>query len=81
MASPQIPDLDFGWNATISQCNITATDIQRKFETLDPNKEVGPDDIPPSVLKYCAYKLAPHLAIRLSSLIAVGIFPSVLKRG
>lgn len=28
VASPQIPDFDFGWTFKISQCNITNTDIQ-----------------------------------------------------
>ncbi|XP_054279113.1 uncharacterized protein LOC128997499 [Macrosteles quadrilineatus] len=75
------PVFDFGWNFSITKCVITASDVQLKLASLDPNKGAGPDAIPPCVLKYCAPILAPHLAIWFTSLLSLGIFPSALKRG
>ncbi|XP_046662941.1 uncharacterized protein LOC124355831 [Homalodisca vitripennis] len=75
------PIFDFSWNFSITKCVITASDVQLKLASLDPNKGAGPDAIPPYVLKYCAPVLAPHLAIWFSSLLSLGIFPSALKRG
>lgn len=73
------PTYDFGLNISISNCCVTAPDIQRRLEALDPKKSAGPDDIPPIILKYCAPVLAPHLAIYFKALLAAGIFPSSLK--
>lgn len=75
------PTFDFGLNFSISHCTITALDVLRKLESLDPNKGAGPDAIPPSVLKHCAPILVLHLSVWFSSLLNLGIFPSVLKRG
>lgn len=55
--------------------------LRKKLIALDPNKGAGPDDIPLSMLKYCAPILAPHLAVMFNKLLSVGIFPSTLKRG
>lgn len=76
-----IPGFNFGSNVSIYTCTITPIDVQWRLEALNHNKGAGPDDIPPVVLKYCAHILAPHFAIYFSSLLAQGIFPSVLKSG
>ncbi|XP_046674794.1 uncharacterized protein LOC124363582 [Homalodisca vitripennis] len=75
------PVFDFGWNFSITKCVVTASDVQLKLASLEPNKGAGPNAIPPCVLKYCVPVLAPHLAIWFSSLLSLGIFPSALKRG
>jgi len=80
-ANIPIPDFDFGWNFTVSQCHISPSDVQQRLEALDTRKSAGPDDIPPVILKFCASVLAPHLAIFFSALLAHSIFPSRLKRG
>lgn len=75
-----MPTYDFGLNQTINQCAFSALDIQRKLETLDPNKGAGPGCTPPAVFKYCAAVLVPHLTVYFRGLLSVGTFPSVLKQ-
>lgn len=63
-ATVPISEFDSGWNDTIPQCVISATDLQSKLSSLGQNKGAGPDDVPPArvVLQYCASILASHLA-------------------
>lgn len=77
-----IPNFNFtGGEDFLSSIVVTATDVQRKLEDLDPHKSPGPDDIPPSVLKFCSSVLAVHLAILFNTLLLSGVFPTVLKKG
>ncbi|XP_046683544.1 uncharacterized protein LOC124369561 [Homalodisca vitripennis] len=48
------PVFDFVWNFSITKFVVTASDVQLKLASLDPNKGAGPEVIPPCVLKYCA---------------------------
>lgn len=57
-ATVPISEFDFSWNDTVPQCAISATDLQSKLSSLDPNKGAGPDDIPAAR----ASILASHLA-------------------
>lgn len=74
-----VQQIDFNTGLSISDCRFSAVDIEKKLEALDTSKGVGPDNIPPNVLKYCAPVLAPHLAIYFNVLLARGIFPDNLK--
>lgn len=71
-----VPVFDFSLNHTNNRCIFSAIDVQRKLESLDPNKGAGPDGIPPAVFKICAQVLAPHLTIYSKKLHYEGIFPS-----
>lgn len=73
---PHVPEFEFDCNnCNINSCVVLATEVEKKLQAPDPNKGTGPDVIPPSVLKYCAPILAPHLAVMFNKLLTVGIFP------
>lgn len=80
-AKVDVPSFDFGWSSAFSRITLVATDVQKKLEVLDHSKSAGPDEIHPSVLKFCAPILAVHLTILFNSLLDDGIFPSCLKSG
>ena len=46
----------------MSDVNISAAGVQKLFETLDPHKAVGPDNISPRILKELAAVLCPFLS-------------------
>lgn len=66
---------------SISSWYISAQDVQRKCEAVDSSKGAGPDGIPPMVIKYCGYVLAPILTVFFNCFFTSGIFPSHLKSG
>ncbi|XP_046685913.1 uncharacterized protein LOC124371611, partial [Homalodisca vitripennis] len=70
---------DFGTNLNVSSLTFTAQQVERKLNTLDPNKGMGPDSIPAAVLRYCSSVLAPHLSTYFNLLLANGTFPANLK--
>jgi hypothetical protein len=76
-----VPSFDFVGGATLSSIEVSATEVQKKLDDLDPSKGAGPDGIPPIVLKLCSPILAAHLTIFFNALLSSGIFPSVLKQG
>lgn len=75
-----IPSFDFGSNGSLSRVVIDATEIERKLKAIDSNKSPGPDNISPRVLKFCAPVISSHLAVLFNALLAVGIFPTILKQ-
>lgn len=63
---------------SFSNCVVSAVHICNKLEVPDINKGASPDEIPPTVLKYCAPVLVPHLAVHFRSLLAVAIFAAIM---
>lgn len=76
-----VPPLGFGWKYSLSSVVMSATEVHRKLEELDPSKEAGNDNVPPKVLKLCTALLAAHLAILFNLLLASRMFLSSLKQG
>lgn len=70
---------DFETNTNINSITVTAQQVEEKLNALDPNKGMGPDCIPPAVVKYCSSVLAPHLSIYFNMLLETGVFPDNLK--
>lgn len=73
-----MPSFNFGWNKSLSRLEVSATDVQKKLETLDSNKSAGPDDGSASILKFYAPVLTVHLTF-FNRLLAAGIFLACLK--
>lgn len=69
----------YGCNGSLSRVKVNTTEVPDKLKSLDPNKSAGPDNVHPLFLKLCAPVIAPHLAEQFNSLVAAGIFPSILK--
>jgi len=78
-ANDPIPHYNFDGTTNLFSCVLSEEEVGRKLAGLDPNKGTGPDDIPPSVLKYCSGLLAPHLTVIFNKLLELGIFPDKLK--
>lgn len=64
----------------INNITVSAVQVERKLKELDPNKGMGPDFIPPAILKQCCSILAPHITVYFNMLLAAGIFPACLKQ-
>lgn len=47
----------------LSSCFFSCVEMEKKLESLEPNKGLGPDSIPPKVLKFCSSVISPHLTI------------------
>ena len=58
---------------------ILRNDVFHALSGLDPRKAVGPDGVPPIVLKNCASVLAPCLAKLFSLCLSTSTFPSCWK--
>lgn len=79
--SSDSPVPEYQYNSTINlhSCVLDVESVESKLSSLDPYKGPGPDEIPPSVLKYCSVLLAPHLTVIFNRLLQLGIFPDILK--
>ncbi|XP_046687649.1 uncharacterized protein LOC124373311 [Homalodisca vitripennis] len=66
-------------NHSISSCQITAKEVQQVLSCLDPNKDCGPDNIPPSMLKHSRFLISEPLAILINMSLCTGTFPDALK--
>ena len=62
-----------------NQIEITEADVCEALSTLDANKSPGPDNISPSVLKYCAVALTPPLHKLFIQSLQSGQLPSEWK--
>lgn len=66
----------------LSSCFVSYVEMEKKLESLEPNKGPGPDSIPTKVLKYCSSVIAAqHRTILCNLLMEKIIFPSNLKVG
>jgi Reverse transcriptase (RNA-dependent DNA polymerase) len=65
--------------STISNCNISISDIYTKLKQLDIRKGPGPDGIPASLLKECSFVLARPLFFIFQKSLTLGIFPDCWK--
>ncbi|KAG8326390.1 hypothetical protein J6590_043144 [Homalodisca vitripennis] len=61
--------------SSTSLSKTTHKQATRKLKNLNPDKGAGPDNIPPSVLKFCSSILAPHISIFWNCFFSSGIFP------
>ncbi|CAB0006769.1 unnamed protein product, partial [Nesidiocoris tenuis] len=63
---------------SLSSLSVSLQQVQRELASLDPSKGMGPDGVPPLLLKHC-----PSMAIPLTSLfnksLEIGSFPQVWK--
>ena len=48
-------------NIRMEEISITTNGVQKLLEGLNPNKAVGPDNLPTRVLKKLSYEIAPYL--------------------
>lgn len=74
-----VPEYQYNSTINIFSCVLNVESVELKLSSLDPNKGSGPDEIPPSVLKYCSALLAPHITVIFNRLLQLGTFPDVLK--
>ncbi|XP_046685306.1 uncharacterized protein LOC124371044 [Homalodisca vitripennis] len=72
-------DFDFRTSVNLYSLVLTAQQVESKLKALDPHKGMGPDSLPPAVIKYCSPVLAPHLSIFFDTLLESGTFPANLK--
>ncbi|XP_046683424.1 uncharacterized protein LOC124369461 [Homalodisca vitripennis] len=70
---------DLDTNCNLYSLTLSAQEVEAKLNTLDPNKGMGPDLIPPAVVKYCSPVLAPILAVYFNLLLKNGTYPANLK--
>ena len=60
-AQDVIPDLAGIPNPNLIDITLETDEVQKVLEELNPNKAIGPDNIPARILKECAEVLAPNL--------------------
>ena len=61
--------------------NFNVKEVTRALETLNPNKSIGDDKIPPRVLKLACNVLAPSLTNIFNVCIQTSNWPEQWKRG
>lgn len=66
-------------NISISNINFEISDIYIRLSELDCNKGPGPDGIPPSLLRYCAFILARPLFFIFNLSLSSGYLPFCWK--
>ena len=70
-----LPDCPIRTNITISNLNITPSEVTKFIRKLEPSKAAGPDQIPVVVLKHLAPELAPILSKLFNRCIKQSCFP------
>ncbi|CAB4010489.1 Hypothetical predicted protein [Paramuricea clavata] len=50
-------------DSNLSESILSLDDVLAALLSLDTNKATGPDEIPPRILKECAYQIAPSLCL------------------
>lgn len=69
----------FDNNISLSLIKCCTEDVKRKIDALDPLKGVGPDGIPPLILRQCSDLLCVPLSSLFNMSLREGFFPSALK--
>ena len=64
---------------TIPHIKITAPGIKKLLSNLDPNKAIGPDNIPGKFLKICASEMADIYVVLFQASLDQGILPADWK--
>lgn len=54
-------------------------EVCKKLVSIHPNKAMGPDNIPPQIIKEFAYELAEPVATIFNSSLSAGVVPSLWK--
>ena len=57
-----LPQVDLLSEVIMSDVNISPAGVQKLLETLVPHKSLGPDNIPPRILKELAAVVSPFLS-------------------
>ena len=58
---------------SIDQLSVTESDVLRTLKSLDPDKALGPDEIPGRILKVTANQIAPSLTRLFNKSLQVGV--------
>lgn len=66
--------------STLSAVDISENDVLKKLRELKPLSSVGPDGIPPIILKECASHLVVPLTHLFNKSISKGVFPKIWKQ-
>lgn len=66
-------------NITVSSFNFSISNILEKLEKINLNQGPGPDNLPPLLLKNCAFSLSRPLWLLFNNSIKNGKFPSTWK--
>ncbi|CAB3990484.1 Hypothetical predicted protein [Paramuricea clavata] len=64
---------------SIDQLSVTESDVLRTLKSLDPDKALGPDEIPGRILKVTANQIAPSLTRLFNKSLQVGVVPDEWK--
>ena len=73
---PLYPSCDV---TSIGSLEVTAEDVLRELEALDPAKGVGPDGVPPCLLQKCCLSLVRPLTLLFNKSLTSGCFPTRWK--
>nr|CAH7737635.1 unnamed protein product [Callosobruchus chinensis] len=76
---PSIPKVHWEGRYAISEITFRTKAVRKVLQSLDINKETGPDMIPAVVAKKCAPELAPRLTRHFRMSYSSGIFPEDWK--
>eukprot|EP00745_Piridium_sociabile_P035972 TRINITY_DN63634_c0_g1_i2.p1 TRINITY_DN63634_c0_g1~~TRINITY_DN63634_c0_g1_i2.p1 ORF type:complete len:797 (-),score=144.14 TRINITY_DN63634_c0_g1_i2:185-2575(-) len=71
---------DRAFDNTLEEINITPELVWEKLFALDPKKAMGPDDIPPLILKECSHELALPISILMQKSINEGVVPKLWRQ-
>ena len=64
---------------SIDQLSVTESDVLRTLKSLDPDKALGPDEIPGRILKVTANQITPSLTRLFNKSLQVGVVPNEWK--
>ena len=75
-----VPDFaDRTFEHPLENVQVSAEEVKKKLQKLNPSKAMGPDGIPPSILKSCAEELSVPLACIMNKSIQEGKLPNEWK--
>ena len=60
---------------------ITEQDLNKRLQTLKPNKSSGPDAILNEMLKHCSKKFQSAILKLFNLILTVGLFPDIWNHG
>ena len=61
--------------------NLKLDEVLQEITSLDPNKAMSHDKIPPKVIKWAAELLSPILLVLYNKCIKLGYYPEKMKLG
>ena len=73
------PHLDQQCEETVTEVEVTQSQVKKILQQLDTKKATGPDDVSPQILKRCASEICAPLTSVFSACLQENTWPSVWK--